>query len=75
VCKKCNAFRELAEFTGKEWDRKNKASFRKCKPEQDQAGRWSGSKKMKISERGGKMIARELDGTAHQRPVRRTHAG
>jgi hypothetical protein len=22
VCKKCNVFLELAEFTGKEWDRK-----------------------------------------------------
>jgi hypothetical protein len=72
VCKKCNAIRELAEFTGKEWDRKKKASCRKCKPEHDRAGRRSGSKKMKISEGEGKMIARELDGSAHQRPVRRT---
>jgi len=59
VCKKCNAFRELAEFTGTEWDRKNKASFRKWKPEHDRAGRRSGGKKMKISESEGKMIARE----------------
>jgi hypothetical protein len=72
VCKKGNAFRDLEDFTGKEWDRKNKASCRKCKPEHDRAGRRSGSKKMKISEGEGKMIARELDGSAHQRPVRRT---
>ena len=68
VCKKCNAFRELVEFTGTEWDSKNKASCRRCKPEHDRAGRPSGSKKIKISEGEGKMIARELAGSAHQRP-------
>jgi hypothetical protein len=49
-------------------------------PEHDRACRRSGSKKMQISEGEGKMfdkmiasdLARELDSSAHQRPVRRT---
>ena len=74
VCKKCNAFSELADFTkkGTDWDSKNKASCRKCKPEHDRAGRQSGSKKLKISEGEGKMITKELAGSTHQRPVKRT---
>jgi hypothetical protein len=38
LCKKCDAFRVLSEFTSKEKDRKNKASCRKCKSEGSHGG-------------------------------------
>jgi hypothetical protein len=60
VCKKCNAFRVLSEFTSKEWGRKNKASCHKCKPEENYVDRQSGVERERTSESEGQMAARSL---------------
>ena len=58
VCKKCNSFCVLSEFTSKEWGRKNKASCHKCKPEENYVDRQSGVERERTSESEGQMTKR-----------------
>ena len=72
VCKKCNAFRVLSEFTSKGSGRKNKASCRKCKSEGSHVGRQSGVKRARTSESQGQMRDRGRGDQEHQCSVQRT---
>ena len=42
ICRGCNTFREKAEFTSYEWGMINKASCRRCKPEERKCSKRSG---------------------------------
>jgi hypothetical protein len=67
LCKRCNTFREKAEFTSNEWDRMNKASCRKCKSEERKCIKRSEAKSRKVSEKHRLMDERSSRAARHAR--------
>jgi hypothetical protein len=72
LCKRCNTFREKAEFTSNEWGRMIKAICRKCKPEERKCIKRSRAKRRKVSEKHRLMDERSSRAESASEPVGRT---
>jgi hypothetical protein len=72
LCKRCNNFSEQAEFTSNEWGMMNKASCRKCQPEERKCTKQSEAKGKKMSEKHRSRVENSPCADSASEQVKRT---